>query len=731
MKIRAFSHPIAFDFALSCAMVGALAVLAAWGNIAFAGPLGGQVVSGSATVRSSGTQTDIIQTTPRAVIDWRQFDLGRGESVHFRQPDASSSTLNRVTGGDPSRILGTITANGQVILLNPNGVLFGREARVDTAGLVVSTSQLGSADFMAGRLNFTAPERVGAGAASTTIGSIVNEGTITVRDGGLAALVAPHVRNDGVIRADLGRVVLASGSSFTVDLAGDGLLSLALRDADLQSLSDAQGRAVTALVDNTGALLAPGGRVVVMTPAFASRLLDQAINLGGVVRADSASRDATGAITLSAANGAVALTGEIAAPGGGFTLQRDAALVSVDTGSAEALGRILRSGTEVKLQSSGRIDVAARIDGRGGESGAALKLEGASVGLRQDLYTQDGAVEVTARSGSLAMAWPEGGVTPERRWPLIMTGRADIRLQASGSVTASHLVTQGAVHIESTGGNVNIVASLGADANGASPLGSLTVRALGKADTRDVGNVSELYDVNVVAGGRIDIAATRNIQLFATGNARPGLLAARAGTGGRSLRLSSDRLGNGDLTTNTFYWTGLNSRARHVGRGSSPEDASGRWTNLQLTAKEAGNPTANAPPGPTNVLASAPTGGSGLSVLLPALPGVFIPDVLPTASTVIAENSTEGEAPGLAATGLDATGEGYSATRGLAQLADTGRTRSTSAPRDVFSLADHVVEVPACAGVGTGVASGVGAAFGGHAYFARGTFGQPLNIACR
>jgi filamentous hemagglutinin family protein len=694
--------------ALACAWAALVSTSAGF----LAGPSDGAVVAGSATIRSNGTQTDIVQTTSRAVIDWRQFDVGRGESVHFRQPDVRSSTLNRVTGGDPSRILGTITATGQVVLLNPNGVLFSREARVDTAGLIVSTAQLGSADFMAGRLLFNAPDRVG--------GSVVNEGTITVREGGLAALVAPHVRNDGLIRADLGRVVLASGSSFTVDLAGDGLLSLAVREADLDGLVDVQGRPLSALVDQRGSLVAPGGRVVVLTPTQAGRLVDQAIHLGGVVRADSVGRDASGAIVLAASEGRVTLSGEIAAPGGSFTLRRDAALMSIDRDIGAALGRILQSGTSTSVEATGRIDVSARIDGRGGSSGAGLRLSGASVGLRHDLYTQDGDVEVVARAGSLAMAWRAEGIEPGRPWPLILPGNGDIRLAASGSVTASHLVTRGHVSVVSTGGNVNLVASLGADLDGTSPLASLTVRALARPDSRDAGNVAELHDVTVAAGGRIDVAATRNIQLLAVGSARPGLNAARQGIGGRSLRLASDRLGSGDLATNTFYWTGLNSRARHVGRGTSPEDATGRWTNLQATAKEAGNPTANAPPGPTQVLAAAPVGGSGLTVLGPTPAAIAIPDILPTAPMRIAAAGDPIDAAPLNSASDDPR-EMVSANRGIAQLADTGRTRSTAPLTDVFSLADHIVETPVCPMI----------SLAGYAYFARGTFGQPLNSGCR
>ncbi len=240
-KVRAFLLPC---LALSAPIYAPLAM---------AGPTGGNVVAGSAEIRTNGRQTDVIQSTNRAVIDWRGFSVDAGESVFFRQPSAQSATLNRVTGDQVSRILGTIGANGQIILLNPNGVLFGQGARVDVGSLITSTSNLSTDNFMAGRLTFTAPDKPG--------GSIVNRGTITAAEGGLIALVAPHVRNDGLLYARLGRVTIGSGSSFTIDLNGDGLINLAIRESDLQALKDVEGNPVTARIEHTGSTAADGGRM--------------------------------------------------------------------------------------------------------------------------------------------------------------------------------------------------------------------------------------------------------------------------------------------------------------------------------------------------------------------------------------------------------------------------------------------------------------------------------------
>ena len=95
-------------------------------------PQVGQVVAGAARISQNSTATRIDQASPRAVIHRRGFDVGSGQQVQFQQPSTTSVTLNRVTGPGPSRIAGKVTANGQVVLVNPAGVLFTKGAQVDT-----------------------------------------------------------------------------------------------------------------------------------------------------------------------------------------------------------------------------------------------------------------------------------------------------------------------------------------------------------------------------------------------------------------------------------------------------------------------------------------------------------------------------------------------------------------------------------------------------------------------
>ena len=157
----------------------------------YALPGGGVVTAGNAGITSGPGGMTITQTTPRTAINWQSFNIGQKEAVRFVQPNSYSVALNRVLGSDPSSIQGSLSANGQVFLMNPNGVLFGRGAQVNTGGLVASTLNITDGDFMAGRYQFN-----GAGN-----GAIINQGSITAADGGYVALLGANVSNEGIISA--------------------------------------------------------------------------------------------------------------------------------------------------------------------------------------------------------------------------------------------------------------------------------------------------------------------------------------------------------------------------------------------------------------------------------------------------------------------------------------------------------------------------------------------------
>ncbi len=302
----------------------AVSLMLSFGATSYALPTGGVVAAGSAGIASTANTTTITQSTQNAAINWQSFGIAAGQSVQFMQPNSSSVALNRVLGANPSAIFGNLSANGQVFLVNPGGILFGNGASVNVGGLVASTLNITDANFMAGRYIFSNPGS----------GTVVNQGAINA-DGGYVALLGTNVSNQGTISARMGTVVLAAGNGVTLDLVGDKLLNVTVD----------QG-AVNALVENGGLVQADGG-LVLMTAQGAGNLLSTVVNNTGVIRAQTLS-NVKGVIKLLADmdSGVVNVNGTLdaSAPNGGNGgfIETSAAHVNVkDTAritTASALG---------------------------------------------------------------------------------------------------------------------------------------------------------------------------------------------------------------------------------------------------------------------------------------------------------------------------------------------------------------------------------------------------------
>ena len=259
-----------------CISTLALSINSTWAN-----PKGGQVVSGEATITQPNTTTvEINQSSQNAIVDWQRFDIAPNETTRFIQPNSNSWILNRVVGSfEPTAILGTIQANGNVAVVNPDGIIFGHGSRVDVNSLIATTSNISNNNFMAGRMLFDIPGNPAA--------SVINEGDITIADYGLAAFVAPGVRNSGVITARFGSVSLAAGNKFTLDLYGDGLINLVADDEIIQEVFDiATGKPMLDLVKNDGKISANGG-LVALKAATARRAVNSVINNTGIIEANT------------------------------------------------------------------------------------------------------------------------------------------------------------------------------------------------------------------------------------------------------------------------------------------------------------------------------------------------------------------------------------------------------------------------------------------------------------
>ena len=484
---------------IAARLLRAAALLAlSFPGVARANPEGARVVAGGATVaRISPTELAVVQTTPRAILDWQSFSIAADESTRFHQPSATAVALNRVVGRDPSLILGRLSADGRVFLVNPAGIVFGTGCQVDVSGLVASTADIGNDDFLADRLEFRAPGDATAG--------IVNQGTITAADGGLVALVAPWIRNEGTIVARLGRVALAGAETFTLDLYGDRLVEIATGARFGDDLRDADGNAVATQVANGGTIQADGGSVRLDARA-AGRLLDCAIGMAGVVEARSLSRNAAGTIVLDGGEGSVRVCGRLDAGGGN---------PETAGGRIEATGQRVILTADAVLDASGpagggTLHVGGGWQGHGDMPTAArvLVAPGAVLAADATIGGDGGEVvvwgdELTAFGGKVsAKGGGDGGDG----------GRVEIsgaRLAYAGTVdTLSPGGRPGSLLLDPT--DLRIVAA------GAAETADLTaVDDAGDPDLGGDGDVAISVAAIAAAGADVVLAATRDIVLDA------------------------------------------------------------------------------------------------------------------------------------------------------------------------------------------------------------------------
>jgi filamentous hemagglutinin family protein len=195
-------------------------------------PSGGVVTHGDAVISSNGSHTNpvlnIDQTSQRAILQWNSFNVGRDATVNFNQPNGSASTLNRIGGNNPSEIFGKINANGEVILQNQAGVYFSKSSSVDVGALTATSHHISDQHYKDGHYHF---DRDGS------TGSVVNEGNIKSSLGGYVAMLAPEVRNAGLIVAQMGTVVMASGERVTLNFNPDRhLASITTTPATINTL---------------------------------------------------------------------------------------------------------------------------------------------------------------------------------------------------------------------------------------------------------------------------------------------------------------------------------------------------------------------------------------------------------------------------------------------------------------------------------------------------------------
>ncbi|MCS0581016.1 YDG domain-containing protein [Massilia pinisoli] len=335
-------------------------------NLAQAGPLGGQVTAGTGTVQQSGNVTTVTQSTQNLSLTWQSFDTNASESVNFVQPSAGSIAVNRILDTNPTQFLGKLNANGQVYLINPNGVLFGEGAQVNVGGLVASTL-----DVADSALNGAARQFSGAGT-----GAIVNRGSITAAPGGYVAFVGNTVSNRGAIAAPAGTVALGAGSDVTLSFAGNSLVNMQVNRSTLDNLAE------------NGGLIRANAGTVIMTAGARDAVLASVVNNTGIVEARSV-QDVGGIIVLG---------------GGAQTRTTNSGTLDASGTDAGAHGGTVKVlGDTVGLAGGSRIDVS-------GDAGGGLALVGGNfLGSGPERNAQNTTVAAGAAVNADAIRSGTGG----------------------------------------------------------------------------------------------------------------------------------------------------------------------------------------------------------------------------------------------------------------------------------------------------------------------------------
>ncbi|EMF3576510.1 filamentous hemagglutinin N-terminal domain-containing protein, partial [Salmonella enterica] len=489
-------------------------------------PTGGQIVGGQGSISSAGNQMTIHQQTQNMATNWHSFDIGKNNTVQFIQPDSSSVALNRVTGASGSQIMGTLKANGQVFILNPNGVLFGKDARVNVAGLVASTKNINTADFMKGQYTLSGSGNPGA--------QVINQGSLTTTKGGYIVLAGERVSNSGTITTPSGKTVLAAGKTVTLQLDNGGLTSVLVN-----------GSVVNALVENRGLISATNGQVY-LTAQGRDMLMNTVVNNSGTIEAKGLESRGGEIVLNGGDSGVVSQSGRVLADsltgkGGKITLEgqnihlagNSLTSATGKTGGGEVYvgggwqgkdGHI-HNASKVVMDRSATVDVSATQNGNGGTAvlwsddytnfqGTILARGGAQSGNGGRVETSShrnlqafGAVDASARAG-------HGG-----EWLLdptdvtIVSGDANTAVTESGKGTEATLDTD-TEHVFSpsaTGAQVSadkISEQLNAGTN-------VTVQTSGADTDGQSGNITVNANISKSAGAdaSLTLAADGNITL--------------------------------------------------------------------------------------------------------------------------------------------------------------------------------------------------------------------------
>ncbi len=556
-------------------------------------PVDPSVVHGQAIIHTTSDHMTVINS-PNTILNWQSFSIGADNSVYFQQHDAASMVLNRVTGNDPSNILGHLGSNGHIWLINPHGVLFGEHARIDAAGLMASTLDMTTLDFLSKRYQFNATDN---------LGQVRNQGEIRTSMGGQVWLLGNQVQNDGLIQTPGGQTMLAAGKSVELIDSGTPNLIVQVKAPENQTV-------------NLGSLVAPGGQI---------DLHGSIVNQEGIVRASSIGTDAAGQVVLKADQVVLAANSQTIAEQGSVNMEVDSTLnnwgeinaknIALTADSILQQGQIKSQGGHIDLTArsstylSGIVDVS-NAQGAGGDIRLATnKLEGMAGGQLRADGEHGGHIRVTG-NGMVGFSSLLSAVGSKQGGVIEMTGDQLYLLNAD--VNASGAEQGGTVHLGGgwqgsgdlpharevligTGSEVKANGGLGTTGKGgeiavwstqsSEHYGSLEARDGGRIELSSKDVVKQTGSIQAGAGGNI-LLDPKNLIIsdsppdsltlarkFTLGSqSSPGLTLQNEDQFGTSVALEGDLLAVGARRDDTG---GTDNGAVYLFKGASGEDFGG------------------------------------------------------------------------------------------------------------------------------------------------------------
>jgi filamentous hemagglutinin family protein len=491
-------------------------------------PTGGTVSAGQAVISQSANTMSIKQYSQRAIIDWNSFNIGANAQVNIQQPNAQAAVLNRVSDVNPTQILGKLTSNGQVALVNSEGVYVGKSATVDVGSIVATTHQADANAFMNGGMNFT---------RSGSTGSVINDGKIRAAYGGYIALLAPEVQNNGLVLAKLGTVALAAGETFELQFdTGGGLRGIQVSAATID-----------VLVQNSKAVKAPGGLIIMSAQAL-NKLQTGVVNNTGVIEAGrlvnkngrivleastsvsntgSVKADLGGEVQIQAP--VVTNSGLISATGGQINVQSDR-FVQTSTGSMDSSGQlaVVKSGAiyiepagSINIQATTSISIEGSVNSQGITDSAAnyalglqlantvggslLLQAGQSIEINTavlDASGPGGAGVIHMQAGSGATSGLFKNSAPNPQAPPVP---GSIAIMGVSLIRTSSSKGKGGL-VELEADSISLDTGVKIDANGGVGGGSVLIGG----DWQGSGSVYQATSVSMASGATLDASATGN-----------------------------------------------------------------------------------------------------------------------------------------------------------------------------------------------------------------------------